>query len=147
MVEPPYWLTNKGVDEIDAGEYDSLRTELLAIISAEEEKTDKTSHIPSEIADKVPLRLSKVMNEAWVTGTFWYSLALSSPSGLFSLFYDHIQPLLSEHSSEEIDEIMPFYWGRDVGKFVATKLADKRRYDSELRQAFAASSSDSDVAG
>lgn len=136
MVEPPYWLTNKGVDEIDAGEYDSLRTELLAIISAEEEKTDK-----------VPLRLSKVMNEAWVTGTFWYSLALSSPSGLFSLFYDHIQPLLSEHSSEEIDEIMPFYWGRDVGKFVATKLADKRRYDSELRQAFAASSSDSDVAG
>ncbi|KAJ5081337.1 hypothetical protein NUU61_009601 [Penicillium alfredii] len=64
MVEPPYWLTNKGVDEVDAGEYDALRTESLAIMSAEEEKTDKSSHIPSATADKVSLRLSKVMNEA-----------------------------------------------------------------------------------
>ncbi|KAJ5155238.1 hypothetical protein N7492_008041 [Penicillium capsulatum] len=138
MVEPPYWLTNKGVDEIDVGEYDKLRKELLTIINTEE--TEKPRN-PSKYTGREPLRLP----EAWTIGTFWYSLALSSPTGLFSLFYDHIQPLLSKNGSEEIGEIMPFYWGRDVGKFVATKLADKKKYDRELQQAFAASSSDGDL--
>lgn len=88
-----------------------------------------------------PLRVSKIIEQAWMTGTFWYSLALSSPTGLFRLFYDHIQPLLSKHRSDDISEIMPFYWGKDVGKFVATKLADKRKYD-DLQLAFAAGSID-----
>jgi hypothetical protein len=36
MVEPPYWLTNKGVDEIDVEEYDILWKELLTIMNVEE---------------------------------------------------------------------------------------------------------------
>lgn len=143
MVEPPYWLTNKGVDEIDVEEYNKLRNELLTIMNAEE--TEKSRSFLLKDAGKTPLRLSEVMEEAWASGTFWYSLALSSPTGLFSLFYGHIQPLLSKNDSEEIGEIMPFYWGKDVGKFVARKLANKKKYDRELRQAFAASSSDDDL--
>ncbi|GFG19491.1 hypothetical protein IFM5058_10143 [Aspergillus udagawae] len=135
MVEPPYWLTNKGVDEIDVEEYDKLRKELLTIMSVEESE-DSRSFL-SKNAGETPLRLSEVMEQAWASGTFWYSLALSSPSGLFSLFYERIQPLLSKKGSEDIGEIMPFYWGKDVGKFVASKLADKKKYDCELRQAFA----------
>lgn len=144
MVEPPYWLTNKGVDEIDAEEYDKLRKELLAIMNVEE--TENSRYLLSgEDAGETPLRLSEVMEQAWAAGTFWYSLALSSPTGLFSLFYDHIQPLLSKNGSEEIGEVMPFYWGKDVGKFVANKLADKKNYDRELQQAFTASSSDDNL--
>ncbi|PLB53810.1 hypothetical protein P170DRAFT_451803 [Aspergillus steynii IBT 23096] len=128
MVEPPYWLTNKGVDEIDAEEYDKYRRELMAAMVSEEAKLENTEH-------KSPL-LSEVMEQTWATGTFWFSLALSSPSGLFRLFYEHIQPLLSKHESHEIGEIMPFYWGRNAGKFVAEKLQDKKRYDHELQEAF-----------
>jgi hypothetical protein len=135
MVEPPYWLTNNGVDEIDVEEYDKLRKELLTIMSVEE--TEDSRSFLSKNAGETPLRLSEVMEQAWASGTFWYSLALSSPSGLFSLFYERIQPLLSKKGSEDIGEIMPFYWGKDVGKFVASKLADKKKYDCELRQAFA----------
>ncbi|QQK47979.1 Aminoglycoside phosphotransferase [Penicillium digitatum] len=143
MVEPPYWLTNEGVDEIDVGEYNKLRKELLTIMKVEE--TEKSHNFHSKDAGETPLRLSEVMDQAWTTGTFWYSLALSSPTGLFSLFYDHIQPLLSTKGSDEIGEIMPFYWGKDVGKFVATKLDDKKQYDRELRQAFAVSGSEGDL--
>lgn len=145
MVEPPYWLTNKGVDQIDVEEYDRLRKELLTILSAEE--TEKSCSILSKDARGTSLRLSDVMEQSWATGTFWYSLALSSPTGLFSLFYEHIQPLLTKHCSDGFSEIMPFYWEKHVGKFVATKLADKKRYDSELRQAFAVSSTDGDLSG
>jgi hypothetical protein len=133
MTEPPYWLTNKGVDEIDVEEYDKLRREFMTIMRAEE--TRNFSKCPRNDA-KISLSLSDIMEQAWRTGTFWYSLALSSPTGLFTLFYERIQPLLSKHGSSEIGEIMPFYWGKDVGKFVATKLADKKKYDSELQLAF-----------
>lgn len=39
---------------------------------------------------------------------------------------------------------MPFYWEKDVGKFVATKLADKRKYDKDLQLAFVAASINSE---
>lgn len=141
MIEPPYWLTNKGVDQIDAGEYDKLRKELMAVMEIEEADI---SHGSSSSDADAPIRLSEVMEQTWVAGTFWYSLALSSPTGLFGLFYKHIQTFLSENGSEDIGEVMPFYWGKDVGRFVASKLADKRDYDRELQQAFEASSSDGD---
>lgn len=139
MVEPPYWLTDKGIDEIDAEEYDTSRKELMSAMCGYE--TGQSSSIVPKDDGRMSLRLSEVMEQAWESGTFWYSLALSSPTGLFRLFYDHIQPLLSEHRSDEIGETMPFYWEKDVAKFVVTKLSDKMRYDRELRQAFAAGSS------
>ncbi|KGQ00865.1 hypothetical protein PAAG_12453 [Paracoccidioides lutzii Pb01] len=36
MVEPPYWLTNKSVDEIYADENDMLQTEFMTILKAEQ---------------------------------------------------------------------------------------------------------------
>lgn len=145
MVEPPYWLTNKCVNVIDVEEFDEPRKELLRVMSAQ--KTKESTNILSKDAAGTLLRLSDVMEEAWTTGTFWYSLALSSPSGLFSLFYKRIQPSLSKHRSEKIGEIMPFHWVKGVGKILATKPADKEKYDGELRQAFAATSSDGDFTG
>ncbi|KAJ5215219.1 uncharacterized protein N7498_001626 [Penicillium cinerascens] len=140
MAEPPYWLSNKGVDEIHVEEYDKRRRELMTIMKAEE-AANFSEFLPKD-AGSTPFRLSETMEQAWATGTFWYSLALSSPTGLFRLFYEHIQPLLSEHGSDDIGETMPFYWGNNVGKFVATKLADKRKYDKELLLAFSESSVD-----
>lgn len=134
MIEPPYWLTNKGVDEIEPSDYDPLRRELMSILAMEEMK--RLGSIASPNTDRTVPRLSEVMEEAWARGTFWYTLALSSPTGLFRIFYEHIQPLLSEHCSEEIGEIMPFYWVRDVGRFVARKVADKKKYDYDLQRAF-----------
>lgn len=128
MVEPPYWLTNKAVDSMDPEEYDSHRTELMAVLAAEESKMPKDRTMP---------RLSRVMEDAWSRGTFWYTLALTSPTGLFKLFYKHIQqPWFSKHKPEEIGEIMPFFWAKNAGKFVAKKLSDKEKYDHELRLAF-----------
>ncbi|KAE8414838.1 hypothetical protein BDV36DRAFT_298674 [Aspergillus pseudocaelatus] len=133
MVDPPYWLTNKGVDEINAEEYNLLRTELMTILADEEAKL--SSPTVSLEAGTMP-RLSEVMQEAWTKGTFWYTLALSSPTGLFSLFYDHIQPLFSKTCSEEFGDVMPFYWERDAEKFVAKKISDRQKYDRELQLAF-----------
>lgn len=134
MITTPYWLTNKGVDELIQEEYDVLRSEYMNILAAEEDKirgNSLTNHsLPA---------LSEVMNQAWTTGTFWYTLALSSPSGIFNIFQKHIRPpfLYKEDQVEEFHSIMPFLWGKSIGYIAGCKLSDKEQYDRDLLQAFA----------
>lgn len=137
MVEPPYWLTSKGVDELDAAEYNSVRTELMEILAAEEEARTTLSSNEGGLP-----RLSDVMNRAWESGTFWYTLALSSPSGMFTIFDQHIRPLFCPKYGDVFNAIMPFFWERDVGYITDRKLSDKEEYDRNLRQAFGYTDSD-----
>jgi len=129
MVEPPSWLTNKGVDQILSDEYNEVRLEFMKILEEEEEKL-----APRNVTEKGRLRLGDVMNQAWETGTFWYALALSSPTGLFSLFYRHIHPRLNKH--EDNDNLMVYYWAQDAIQLGIRKISDKEKYDQALRRAF-----------
>lgn len=127
MLNPPYWLTNKGVDQLDSTEYNVIRMEYMEILAAEERTLD---------INFLPYSLSEVMNRTWETGTFWYALALSSPSGLFSIFHKQIRPLFCPDFSEEFNLVMPFFWERNIGKIAVLKTSDKRKYDEDLRLAF-----------
>lgn len=136
MVRPPHWLTNKGVDEIIADEYDEIRMHFMNILAAEERqqlisatsnKINRTAILP---------HLSDVMNRTWEMGTFWYTLALSSPTGVFRIFHEHIRPMFTSDYSEEFSVVMPFFWGKNVGHIAGLKLSDREEYDIKLRQAF-----------
>ncbi|PYH94294.1 hypothetical protein BO71DRAFT_398968 [Aspergillus ellipticus CBS 707.79] len=131
LLQLPYWLTNKGVDQLDSAEYNDIREEFMTIFADEEEKLDlatpKIATIP---------RLSEMMEQTWATGTFWYALALSSPSGLFTIFNEHIRPLFCEKYGEEFNLILPFLWDKKIGQIAGRKIADKEKYDEKLRQAF-----------
>ncbi|KAE8153859.1 hypothetical protein BDV25DRAFT_168136 [Aspergillus avenaceus] len=128
MLRTPAWLTNKAVDEIseEPEEYNIIRTELLDALTSEETKLSKDN------------TLSTIMNKGWNTGTFWYSLALASPTGLFAVFYNQIQPRFLENCPEHdtFEHIMPWYWARDWVKTAADKLSDRGKYDAELKQVF-----------
>ncbi|RDW81330.1 uncharacterized protein DSM5745_04887 [Aspergillus mulundensis] len=127
MIRPPHWLTNMGVDELVPSEYDKLRTEFMDALIAEEQQMAKKHNSPL---------LSDVMSRTWATGTFWYTLALSSPSGLFTIFQQHVRPLFCTEYLEEFNLIMPFLWGRNVGRIASQKLSDKEEYDSQLQREF-----------
>ena len=131
MISPPYWLTNKGVDQLVPSEYDAIRMEFMEILAAEERKLG----LSTSDNRALPL-ISDVMNRAWSTGTFWYTLALSSPSGLFNIFHNHIRPSFLAQFGEEFNLIMPFFWGKDIAHIASLKIADKKEYDENLRQAF-----------
>jgi len=92
------------VDTIEVEEFDTIRKEMMSILKSEE--TNMLNGTPS--VDRT--LLSEVMEQAWITGTFWFSLTLSSPTGLSLLFYRRIQSFLTEHATDEIGEVMPFYW-------------------------------------
>ncbi|KAJ5618594.1 hypothetical protein N7528_006705 [Penicillium herquei] len=128
MVHPPYWLTNKGVDQIEVDEYSVRREEFMAALKSEEGKLKSPQ--------ARPYVLSEAMEQSWISGAFWYSLALSSPTGLFYIFSHHIHPLFSNKGTEKLGNVMPFYWVKSAGKFVSKKLDDKKLYDKSLVEAF-----------
>ncbi|KKZ66798.1 hypothetical protein EMCG_07516 [[Emmonsia] crescens] len=137
MVSPPFWLTNKGVDQLVSAEYNEIRKEFMEILAVEERQLGQTtSGLNSNKEEPLP-RLSDVMNRTWDTGTFWYTLALSSPSGLFTIFNKHIRPLFCKIDyAEEFNMIMTFFWGKNIGEIARCKLSDKKQYDEDLRHAF-----------
>ncbi|KAJ9283792.1 hypothetical protein DTO021C3_8619 [Paecilomyces variotii] len=136
MLRTPTWLTNKAVDEIaeSSGEYDTRRMEFVNIMAAEEQRLDSTVSTNNHGRPQ----LSSIMNESWRVGTFWYSLALASPTGLFAVFFKQIQPRFVKHCSDHdsFQQIMPWYWAQDWVRTAASKLSDRKEYDIRLQQAF-----------
>ena len=135
MIHPPHWFTTLAVDRIVPEEYNQQRLEFMTILTTEE-----CCYSPG----KGELGLSSIMGTAWKKGTFWYSLALTTPSGLFTIFRNHIKPCFIAHrpednNPEEVDhslEFMPWYWARNLAAIYRRKLADKREYDDQLRREF-----------
>ncbi|KAJ9248068.1 hypothetical protein C8Q69DRAFT_186948 [Paecilomyces variotii] len=136
MLRTPTWLTNKAVDEIaeSSGEYNTRRMEFVNIMAAEEQRLDSTVSTNNHGRPQ----LSSIMNESWRVGTFWYSLALASPTGLFAVFFKQIQPRFVKHCSDHdgFQQIMPWYWAQDWVRTAASKLSDRKEYDIRLQQAF-----------
>lgn len=77
------------------------------------------------------------MKQGLENGSFWCSLALSSPTALFKIFYDYIQPRFSkDHDDPAFWQITMPYWSFDTFAFIEEKVKDKEIYDVLLREAF-----------
>ncbi|KAJ9199358.1 hypothetical protein DTO164E3_4670 [Paecilomyces variotii] len=125
MIHPPYWLTNEAIDLISLDSYEILRQEFMKSFAEEEMKTE------------LPVRLYPILQDGWERGTFWYSLALSSPTALFKIFYDFIQPRFSKaHDDPAFWTITMPYWTFNAFKFIEKRVKDKEQYDVALRVAF-----------
>lgn len=130
FMQPPAWLTSQAVDEICIEDYDSRRREFMEIFEEEEQKC-----MP-QVEGR--FRLSSTMRASWDMGTFWYVLALRSPTGLHSVFYDRMQPLFSkEHGDNGQFYVATYpYWTRNVNRFLVRKIQDKENYDKMLQAVF-----------
>ncbi|OAL35207.1 hypothetical protein AYO20_05461 [Fonsecaea nubica] len=129
FIQPPHWLTAKAVDEIDVDEYNKVREDFMEIFEGEERRVGRQN-------DNV--RCSAIMNATWKLGTFWYVLALQSPTGLHSLLYDRIQSRfheMDESKTEFYISIYPF-WTENANDFIRKKVRDKAVYDKKLWEVF-----------
>ncbi|KAL3464559.1 hypothetical protein BJX64DRAFT_275761 [Aspergillus heterothallicus] len=124
MIETPYWLTGKGVDQINADKYNIPRCELMDILASQEAPN----------TDRAIPRLSEVLANTWASGKFWVTLAPSIPSALFTIFAKHIYPQFSSHGNPG-HGALPFLWAKDAPRFVNKKV-DEKVYDEKLQLAF-----------
>lgn len=149
--QTPYWLTNQAVDVIDIDEYSQLREEFLEIWQCEERS----------IAPWNGGRYSYILDTTWRLGTFWYVLALQSPTGLHRLFYERILPhfdvqreghkIWQSHGlwkNYDFWKIPSFWkheqffmdvyphWTEGAHDLIVQKVQDKAEYDENLLRAF-----------
>ncbi|PLB50327.1 hypothetical protein P170DRAFT_454881 [Aspergillus steynii IBT 23096] len=128
MIHPPYWLTNQAIDSITLEDYESLHAEFMTALAEEE----------SKCLTRSSLLLHPILQQGWEKGTFWCSLALNSPTALFRIFYDYIQPRFSKaHNDDSTFWVITMpYWTFNSFDFIEQKVKDKKQYDVSLREAF-----------
>ncbi|OJD12427.1 hypothetical protein AJ78_06978 [Emergomyces pasteurianus Ep9510] len=124
----PSWLTRQAVDCIDVDEYDEMRKEFMGVFEDEEKRYPANYDI----------RRALLMQQTWERRTFWYTMALRSPTGMHSVFYNRLQTLYEKDHFEDTQFylITSKYWRPQARKFIASRVQDKELYDKQLREEF-----------
>ena len=142
MLHPPYWLTNRGVDQL----YKGAHLDAFSVIHAEFMTVFEEEERANPLAGNKVFNLTDIMRQGWTLGRFWYFHALETPKGLYNIFLEHIQPRFSKLDDAgmvEFERIISPYWTPDIQAFLDGKLRDKEIYEGRLRDAFAATPGDS----
>lgn len=131
MLQPPYWLGNCALDELDGEnleKYRQMHAEFMAAFEKEERSLRNDT------------QYSQIMRRGWEVGKFWFFSALDCPKGLYGVYIFHIQRRFAKYkdSGIEFDRTISAYWSNDVTDFILGKLKDREEYSNQLRKRFAA---------
>ncbi|QSS59765.1 hypothetical protein I7I51_04561 [Histoplasma capsulatum] len=141
MQHPPYWLTSQAVDRIDEDRYSEICSEFIDVLE-EEEKKMVEERLLEMVEDD--LSYTELLKRLWRKGTFWYCLALDSPTGLHHIFYNRIRPRYQipykQPEESKFDDAFyiaaPTFWSSKAWDFMISKAEDKEQYDKQLLNAF-----------
>lgn len=126
FIQPPYWLSGKLVDEIEPAEDAPVHAKFLQRLRDEEQIQNHTRNAEP---------LSSTMQEAWIYGSFWVTLAVMDPVGFTSVFYDRILPEHFSFSPEELTKadyhFFARFWRRDISSIIDKKQHDRSEYSEE----------------
>ncbi|GES66805.1 hypothetical protein ATEIFO6365_0016009300 [Aspergillus terreus] len=133
MLQLPWWLDDRGIDEMPEGEYlDSygkLHDEFIQIFETQEKHFRSTGKTPA-----VPY--AEILRTNWENGNFRFFGALDNPKALYRLFLDHIQRRFDPTQDFEFDDIVSRFCSADAAEFIERKLKDKEDYDARLQDLF-----------
>jgi hypothetical protein len=130
MLAVPYWLTGRGIDQIKEehlDEFDKVRKEFIRIFEEEEQKIAGKEH---------DILLTKAMCNMWESKGVWFWYCVESVNAMYFLLKSHLCPRFSGCLSLKAEEIVSQFWCENSEVIIAKKLAEKERYDQELRELF-----------
>ncbi|KAJ4266990.1 hypothetical protein NW762_003088 [Fusarium torreyae] len=130
MLSVPYWLTGCSIDEIVDEQYepfDKVRKEFLAIMD-EELRNVQVEH---------DVQITKTMRDTWESKGMWYWACIRSLNGWLFIVEDHILPKFSaiEGLVKDLKQMSSF-WQENASRHIEAKVADEKRYQTELRTLF-----------
>ncbi|QSS64187.1 hypothetical protein I7I51_01252 [Histoplasma capsulatum] len=129
---PPWWLTDKGVDQIKGPEYERFKAcyEQFTDIFEQEEMGAPLRHNGHHYSRAAS------MKSALEDGRYWYLNALQTPKGLFNLFRRHIKPFYDNVSKESLSAALSPFWTLGMTSFMDSKLEEFSQYRQEVRDIF-----------
>ncbi|CZT49600.1 uncharacterized protein RSE6_10473 [Rhynchosporium secalis] len=131
---PPYWLSGRGIDQIEPGsdsfaEFQQLVGEYIDVFEREERAL---------LGAGQKLRQAPMMRRCWESGAFWYFQALNSPKGLLSVFTEHIQRRFCPPHCEMaiFDQVVSPYWRVGAVDVIEEKIEEESRYKERIKEYF-----------
>ncbi|KAK3328129.1 hypothetical protein B0T19DRAFT_491781 [Cercophora scortea] len=124
----PYWLTGRGIDELegdDLVEFEKVHQEFLDILEKEE----------IAMAPERKPALVNILRENWESGAVWFWHCLLSINAQWSLVDEHISPKYRPLSST-VEDVLYHFWCQDAFKVVDRKVDDYEEYEKELKRVF-----------
>jgi hypothetical protein len=100
----------------------------------EEEERRVSVQLPQVYVNNTPTSRADIMRHNWRTGGHWYFRALESPTGLCTIFGQHIEPRFAVNA--HFDHVVAPFWSLNASQVIEDRLKAKADYDSELRKAF-----------
>ncbi|CZS99684.1 hypothetical protein WAI453_002381 [Rhynchosporium graminicola] len=131
---PPYWLSGRGIDQIEPGsdsfeEFQQLVGEFIDVFEREERAL---------LGAGQKLQQAPMMRRCWESGAFWYFQALNSPKGLLSVFTEHIQRRFCPPHCEMaiFDQVVSPYWRVGAVDVIERKIEEESRYKERIKEYF-----------
>ena len=128
MQTPPFWLTSRGIDQLEGdhlAEYGQALEEFMEAFEYEEMRQSHCNSLISyEQSEKEETR-TQILRNVWKTGAFFYFCALDSPTGLFNVWGNNIQP---RFSNIRANKALAQYCSVDAESIIAEKLKDRYMY-------------------
>lgn len=131
MVHPPHWFTNRYVDKINVDHFALVHQEFMNLM----EQQEKELYADTDTARPV----STILKKGLENNTFWYSLGLTSITGLYHIFFNNIEKIFTPEVNEDdpyFIKVMHSFWTLDIDRFIAKKVEDKAVYDRRLQEEF-----------
>ena len=123
MIDIPYWITSRSIDEICSrdylAEYTAARESFMTAFKEEEEKATGG--------------LSNTIDNAYLSRATWFFHALDSINAMYLIFERQLRPQFIYSFPERVDPYFAVFWTRQVKDVVERKLQEKEEYDRKLR--------------
>lgn len=136
MIDVPYWITLKGIDEVGdpedkqaLKEYTEVREEFLSLLGEEEEKLVAVGKGNQHAL------LSHTLRSTGASGSNWFFWCLDSINAMYNLFEQHIQPRYHFNTplSPKQDKLLSQFWSRNTDEVVKMKRQQRETWLAELR--------------
>lgn len=131
LLQPPYWLGNKLVDEIDPAGFGPTHNGFIEHVKREEQLQNGANTAEP---------LSTIMQRAWTGGAFWAAMSLIDPIGFTAVFYNRILPDFFSITIDDQDKadykFFAHLWRPNVHDIVEKKMNDLGVYSEQLNVEF-----------
>jgi hypothetical protein len=132
MMSVPHWLSVDAIDEIgDQPNTFGEMHDFFMQIFRDQERSLNHEH---------SIQLASTIQDAWVTGSYWFYRCFTSINGMACCLEDHLyekfQFGLSQDEERRYAKMTSSEWSSDPKAFVEQKLRDKTKYNNDMAQLF-----------
>lgn len=135
MIDVPYWITSKSIDEVCSSEHLEEYTKAKEDFMAQFEKEERKASI--EGLGSSSASLTEIIRCTFSSRATWFFHALDSVNAMYLIFEHQLRPqFMASAIPDVVDKYFARFWRPDIVKIVQGKLREREEYEASLQTLF-----------